>query len=436
MEMQQPRKRFSVACYGAPNDGVTPATEQIQAAIDDAARCGGKVIVPAGTYHVGSLFLKSGIEFHLEEGARLLGSTDEAQYPVIPSRVAGVELEWPAGVVNIIGQRDVALTGSGTIDGQGPFWWNKFWGEDRKGGMMKEYIDRGLRWAVDYDCTRPRNVLVMNCENILLSSFNSVRSGFWNVHLCYCNQVHVTGLTMWDNDGPSTDGVDIDSCRDVLVERCTISCNDDSVCIKAGRDADGLRVNRVCENVLVRDCKFLAGEGLTLGSETSGGIRNIRLENITFDGTACGFRMKSARTRGGVIENIQVSHLRMTNVSRPITFQLDWFPAYSYCAVPDDYQGEIPKRWTILSQPVDPEKGIPLVRNVLVKDVVATLSEDSEKHLAWKQSCAFDINAYSQRPMEDVTFEDVEITADTFGEIAGVQGLKWKNVTVTIAGKK
>ena len=85
---------------------------------------------------------------------------------------------------------------------------------------------------------------------------------------------------------------------------------------------------------------------------------------------------------------------------------------------------------------MNPEKGIPLVRNVLVKDVVATLSEDSEKHLAWKQSCAFDINAYSQRPMEDVTFEDVEITADTFGEIAGVQGLKWKNVTVTIAGKK
>ena len=434
MKLLQTRKIFSVSDYHAPTDGQALATSQIQQAIDDAAQCGGKVVVPAGTYHVGSLFLKSGIEFHLEKDARLLGSTDESQYPVIPSRVAGVEMEWPAGVVNIFDQHDVAVTGCGMIDGQGPFWWNKYWGDDRKGGMRKGYTERGLRWAVDYDCTRPRNVIVMNCENILLSDFTSVRSGFWNVHLCYSKNIHVTGLSMGDNNGPSTDGIDVDSCKDVLVERCVISCNDDSVCIKSGRDADGLRVNRVCEDVLVRDCRLLAGSGITLGSETSGGIRNIRVENITYDGTAGGFRIKSARTRGGVIENIQVSHLRMRNVSNPIIFQLDWNPSYSYCEVPADYEGEIPPRWKLLAQRVDPEKGIPYVRNIVVKDVVATLSEDCDAKLD-RGSTAFDIDAYAAKPMEDVTFEDIDITAKTFGNISGVKGLKWKNVTVTIAGK-
>jgi len=425
-----PRKVFSVADYDAPADGIALATAQIQAAIDDAAQCGGKVIVPAGTYHVGSLFLKSGIEFHLEEGSRLLGSTDESQYAVVPSRVAGVELEWPAGVVNIFHQHDVMVTGTGAIDGQGPFWWNKYWGTDRKGGMRKGYTERGLRWAVDYDCTRPRNVIVFESENILLADFTSIRSGFWNVHLCYSRHVHVTGLIMGDNNGPSTDGIDVDSCKDVLVERCVISCNDDSVCIKSGRDADGLRVNRVCEDVLVRDCKLLAGSGITLGSETSGGIRNIRVENIEYDGTMGGFRIKSARTRGGVIENIQVSHLRMRNVANPIIFQLDWNPSYSYCEVPADYEGEIPERWKILSARVDPEQGIPFVRNILVKDVKATVTEDYEG----RPSRAFDIDAYASKPMEDITFEDIDITAKAFGNINGVKSLTWKNVTVTIQG--
>lgn len=124
----------------------------------------------------------------------------------------------------------------------------------------------------------------------------------------------------------------------------------------------------------------------------------------------------------------------MRNVSNPIIFQLDWNPSYSYCEVPADYEGEIPPRWKLLAQRVDPEKGIPYVRNIVVKDVVATLSEDCDAKLD-RGSTAFDIDAYAAKPMEDVTFEDIDITAKTFGNISGVKGLKWKNVTVTIAGK-
>ncbi len=434
MQEIQPRRIVNVSDYHAPADGSACATEQIQQAVDEAGRWGGRVILPKGKYLTGSIFLPSGVEFHMEAGAELIGSTEESWYPVIPSRVAGVEMDWPAGVLNIIGQHDVWITGEGTIDGQGPFWWEKYWGTDRKGGMRKGYTERGLRWAVDYDCTRPRNVIVMNSENIELSGFTSIRSGFWNVHICYSSHVHVDRLKMGDNNGPSTDGIDVDSCRDVLVERCVISCNDDSVCIKSGRDADGLRVNRICEDITVRDCRLLAGSGITLGSETSGGMRNIRVENIQYDGTAAGFRIKSARTRGGVIENVTVSHLRMKNVANPFSFQLNWNPSYSYCEIPEGYEGEIPQRWKILSQRVPEEKGIPLVRNLLIKDVVAELSDGYSGESYEGRSLAFDIDAYEAKPMEDIVFEDVTITAKRFGNISGVRGLKWKNVQVNIQG--
>ena len=105
-------------------------------------------------------------------------------------------------------------------------------------------------------------------------------------------------MHIYDNEGPSTDGIDIDSCDGVVVERCKIACNDDSICVKSGRDADGLRVNRICQNILIQECEILTGSGVTIGSETSGGARNITIRNLKYHGTDCGFRLKSARTRG------------------------------------------------------------------------------------------------------------------------------------------
>lgn len=179
--MMQTRRTILISDYSAPADGKTYATEQIQQAVNEAGKCSGKAVLSRGKYLVGSIFLPSNIEFHMEPGAELIGTTEESQYKVIPSRVAGIETEWPAGVLNVIGQKDVQITGEGTINGQGPFWWNKYWGTDRKGGMRKGYTEKGLRWAVDYDCTRPRNIIVMDSENIELSDFTSIQSGFWNV---------------------------------------------------------------------------------------------------------------------------------------------------------------------------------------------------------------------------------------------------------------
>jgi len=414
------RSEIIITDEGAVGDGVTLATEAIQSAVDKASLVRGKVVVPAGIFLIAPVFLKSGIEFHLSEHAVLLAVTDESRYPDVESRVAGIEMDWPAGVLNIIGQKDVVISGKGTIDGQGEFWWKKYWGEDRRGGMRKMYEQQGLRWAVDYDCKRPRNLLAMNASHLTVRDITSRRSGFWNLHFCYCENVHAADICIIDNEGPSTDGIDIDSCRHVVVEGCTIACNDDNICIKSGRDADGLRVARPCEDVTVRNCRLLAGAGLTLGSETSGDIRRIFVENIAFEGTDCGFRIKSARTRGGIVEDIQVRRLRMNQVGTAFSFLLDWNPNYSYCRIPEDFKGRIPQHWQILLEPVTGELGIPVVRRILIEDVTAS----AEK--------AFELEGYENRPICDVTWNRMEIRAGTFGEISHVEHAVFRNVKCRI----
>ncbi len=421
------RKDYIVQDYGAVADGTVLCTEAIQAAIDAAAVDGGRVVLGEGTYLSGSLFLKSGIEFFLGEGAVLLGTQDEEAYPFVPSRVAGVEMDWPAGLVNVLNQKGVVISGTGTIDGQGEYWWKKYWGDDRKGGMRGVYEPQGLRWAVDYDCTRPRNVIVMNSEDIEIKDFTCLRSGFWNIHLCYSKNIHVDGVKIGENGGPSTDGIDIDSCDGVLIERAEISCNDDSICVKSGRDADGLRVNRVCENVTIQNCKLYAGAGITLGSETSGGIRNITIRDSYYEGTGNGFRIKSARTRGGVLENILVENLTMVNVKHTFSFLLDWNPSYSYCALPEGYTGEVSDRWKKLIEPVPLEKGIPTVKNIQIKNVKSSYTEDYEG-----MSMAFEVEAFDGFPMEEISFENIEIQAKEFGRIKGIKSWKLDNIALSI----
>lgn len=403
---------FSVAAFGARGDGKTLATSSIQKAIDAAAVRGGTVVFPRGAYVSGALFLKSGVEFRIDEGVELHAVEDDSAYPEMPSRIGGIEMVWPAALINVDGQSRVKITGKGVIDGHGPYWWRKFWGDDQRGGMLKEYVDRGVRWAVDYDCRRIRPILIQNSRDIQVRGLTVRRSGFWTLTITYSERVTVDGLIVRANEGgigPSTDGIDIDSSSHVLVQNCDIECNDDNICLKSGRDADGLRVNRPTTNVIIRNCITRAGHGMvTIGSDMSGGVRDVEVYGIKALGTAAGIRFKSARVRGGLVENIRFRDITMEGVKVPFEFNLDWFPAFSYPKLPESFEGKpVPPHWIAMTRPVEPpERGIPEFRDIEISRVTATGART-----------AFNVKGHAEKPIRNIRWRDVHVSAETAGAI-------------------
>ena len=292
-EIEFNKKVFYVNDYDAIADGSALTTTAIQKAIDAAAvNGGGTVTFKPGTYLSGSIFIKENVHFNIPEGVKILGSESIEDYPEIDTRVAGIEMKWPAALINVLDQKNVTIDGEGLVDGQGKVYWDYYW------NLREEYEPKGLRWIVDYDAKRPRTFLLQNTENVFLKDLNIQRAGFWTVQVLYSNHITVDGLTIRNNiggHGPSTDGIDIDSSKYILVQNCDIDCNDDNFCLKAGRDWDGLRVDRPTEYVVIRDCIALAGSGLTtIGSETSGDIRHVFVSNIQGKGTKTGLKIKSA----------------------------------------------------------------------------------------------------------------------------------------------
>lgn len=420
-------KTLSVHDFGATGRGLRRDTAAIQRAIDAGAADGCEVIIPQGTWLTGALFLRTGSRLRLAAGATLLGATDIADYPEIFSRIAGVEMRWPAAILNAIDVSGVEITGSGTIDGQGPHWWNLYWGENQSGGLRREYDEQGLRWIADYLIKRPRACLLHNVRGARVADITFRRSGFWNLQITYCEDVLVSGVTIRDNHGPSTDGIDIDSSRRVRVTGCDIVCGDDGIAVKSGRDGDGLRVNRPSEAIEIDRCVIRSGYGVTLGSEVSGGIRNVHIHDIDFDGAACGLRMKSARERGGVIENVRAENLRMRNVQFPFSWIMDWHNAYNRKRInnPD----ALPESWRAVASRVPEAMEMTRVRNIAVSGVEATLSEDYAL-----PARAFDLVAFPERPMQNVSFSDCRIAAGEFGRIVAVEGMNFSNVQVSVSG--
>jgi polygalacturonase len=414
-------KDFRVKDYGARGDGTTLDTKGIQTAIDAAAHAGGgTVVVTPGTYRSGSVFVRSHVELHIEQGATVLGSESLADYPMMPTRVAGIEMNWPAALINVYGEHDAKITGTGTIDGDGKVWWDGYW------ALRRQYDSKGLRWAADYDSRRPRLIQIFNAKHVMLSGPLLTRSGFWTVHICYSEDVHVDGVTIRNNAGgrgPSTDGIDIDSSKHVLVEHADISDNDDALCLKAGRDSDGLRVNRPDEDIVIRDSTVRDGAAaITIGSETSGGFRNIEVYNIHALGhVPSGVLFKSAHTRGGWADNIRIHDLQLEDVAIPIHITMNWNPSYSYAKIPVGLT-DIPPYYNVLATPVPPEKGLAHFRNVRISNIKATGART-----------AFDVSASPEAPLEDFQFEHISIQAQSAGKVANAKNWTLSDVAIRAA---
>lgn len=407
-------------------------TKEFQNLIDETSKQKGKLIVSKGKYLVSSLFLKSNMELYFEEGAVLEATTQESNYPLIDTRVAGIEMKWYPALLNILNEENIIVSGKGIIYGNGPYWWDKYWGKDRNGGMRKTYDPKGLRWVVDYDCIRLRNILISKSKNIELKDFTSKDSGFWNIHILYSNNIHVHNLTVDSGDinSPSTDGIDIDSSHNVLVENCTIDCHDDSICLKSGRDYDGLRVNIPTYNVEVKNCTILRGAGITLGSEVSGGIYNINIHDIIFNNTDSGFRIKSSIYRKGYVKDITVSNLKMTNVKYIFNFRTSWHPLYDTCNIPEEYKNkELPKHWYTLLKEVPNIKNTE-IKNVSIKNVDASYTNDCNKPIR-----AFYIEGFDDSPFTNFSFKDINIICKEYGLINNILNFQYDNLNITVADK-
>lgn len=416
---------YDVKDFGAISDGSELTTEHIQRAIDVCSRDGGgRVVVSPGTYLCSPLFLKNNVEFHVQEGAEIIGSTNIDDFPTVWTRVAGIEMDWPAALINVRGRHNVTLSGKGTINGRGnEYAWPLYW-EKRE-----EYEEKGLRWVVDYDVQRPLLIQVYNSEDIEIRDLHLKLSPFWTCHIVYSENVLVDGLTIRNNIdgvpekegfGPSTDGVNMDSSRNVIVQNCDIDCNDDNFTLKAGRDSDGLKVNLPTENIIIRNNIARRGMGMfTCGSETSGSIRNVKVYNNKAIGTIFGIRFKSARTRGGVVEAIDIYNNEMENVKNPIKFESNWYPSYSYGEVLDDDK-DYPDHWYKLAKPVPPEEGLPYFRNITIRDLKVRDCPDE----------GLEIFGLEDAPVRNIYLENVSIEAAKPGVISNAENIFLQNVEI------
>ncbi len=421
----QSKRLFYVNDFGAVSDTLTVNTKAIQAAIDKCAASGGGIVVfKPGVYVSGSIFLKSNVHMRVDKDVMLLGSQSFADYPDMQSRIAGIETTWPAALINVLDAKNVAVTGDGVINARGKFCWDLYW------NMRKDYDKKGLRWIVDYDAKRVRTLLVQNSADVTIKGLTFKNAGFWTLQLLYSTRLTVDGIIIRNNEdgsGPSTDGIDVDSSTWTLIENCDIDCNDDNFCLKAGRDWDGLRVDKPTEYVVIRKSIARRGAGLvTLGSETSGSIRHIYCTDLSAKHTDNGLRIKSATTRGGTVEDVYFVNSALDSVRNAYQFNLNWYPAYSYSELPKGYHiDSVPQHWKAMLQKVTPaEKGIPRTKDFYIYNVKITNAQK-----------AFEVNGLVNSQIENFNFINSMVTANVLGEMVYAKNWRYKNFEISVSQK-
>jgi polygalacturonase len=314
-----PDKQFIITDYSAvPGDSVINTKAFADAIRDCRNAGGGKVVVPPGKWNSGPIHLAPNVNLHLQAGSILIFNDDFEQYlPPVFSRYEGIECYLYSPCIYAKDCDNIAITGSGMIESKGQKWWDTF--RQNKHQMVKlwqqarDNVDVTKRVYASLDrFLRPNFIQFINCDRVLVEGVTIGSGPMWTVHPVYCEDVIVRDVT-FINDGPNNDGVDPDSSRDVLVENCRFDTADDAIAIKSGRDHDGRRVGIPCENIIVRNCQFGMGKPcdgvVSIGSEMSGDVRNVLIEDCDFLKTGRAVRIKSQRGRGGVVENIWIRNI-------------------------------------------------------------------------------------------------------------------------------
>jgi len=329
-----PSRIWDIVSFGAVEGDVDATSAAIARAIQACATAGGgRVLVPQGRWPTGAIRLRSRVELHLAAGATLVFSTDPARYAIVATRWEGVELMNYAPLVFADGERDVAITGRGTLDGQGKAWWS--WSSGPQFGWraglpnqlkarqaLFDMAERGVPVAErvfgEGDYLRPMMVQFQNCTNVLVEGVTLRDSPCWTLHPVLCRNVTVRDVTFIGH-GPNTDGCDPESVDGMVIERCTFDCGDDCIAIKSGRNADGRRLAKPTRNILIQDCVMKDGHGgVVIGSEVSGGVDNVFVQRCHMDSDQLWYalRFKNNAMRGGVIQDIYARDITVGRVSR------------------------------------------------------------------------------------------------------------------------
>jgi len=440
----------TVSDFGAIGDGKALNTQAFKNAIDALSiKGGGKLIVPPGVWFTGPIELKSNINLHLEKGALILFSTDFDLYPLVNSYFEGLETrrcQSPISGRNLV---NVAITGEGTIDGSGEAWrplkkekvteifWKKvvksggvlrsatYWfptkGSLKGESMSDSNVPRGnmtdAQWLEIKDFLRPVMISLIECKNVLLQGILFENSPIWNIHPLMCTNLIIDNIAVRNPSyAQNGDGIDVESCKNVLIVNSTFDVGDDAICIKSGKDEEGRLRARPTENVIVDNCKVFQGHGgFVVGSEMSGGVRNISVRNCQFLGTDVGLRFKSNRGRGGLVENIYVSDIYMFNiVTDSFLFDL-YYGGKSSSESLDD--GDVtPTENALPAVTVE----TPSFRNIFVKNIV---SRNARR--------AMFFNGLPEMNISNINVENAFISSEFGAVLCESDGIKFKNIHIS-----
>lgn len=411
-----PARDFDITKFGAVGDNRTDNTDALRKAIAACTQAGGgRVIVPAGEFITGAIDLKSNVNLHLDDRAVVRFTRDESKYPVVFTRWEGMECMNFSPFIYAFEQENIGITGAGTIDGycDCEHWWpwkgrtNCGWktGDPEQlpdRNNLLDMVERGVpvkdRVFGPGHYLRPQFIQPYRSKNVVIEGVRLVNAPMWQVHPVLCTNVTVKDLYI-KSDGPNTDGCDPESCTDVLIKDCYFDTGDDCIAIKAGRNADGRRLNVPSQNIVIQGCRMKNGHGgITLGSECSGGIKNVFAEECRLDSPELDFavRLKNNAMRGGVLENVFVRNLDVGQVARAVV-TIDFY-----------------------YEEADKGKFTPVARNVNI-----------EKVKSQKAQWALYLRGFKSAPIRDITLVDCEFNGvEKTSVLEYVEGMKIDNVRV------